>query len=81
MILGHCEKGGLTYDNGQKLEIGCESVCTCRNGTMDCEERCKTPFFRSGKKIDDPLCSAKIADDHCCSIMVCAGDTGDYIFI
>ncbi|KAJ8960312.1 hypothetical protein NQ318_004038 [Aromia moschata] len=73
--LGICEKGGLTYENGEKLELGCDSVCTCRNGKMDCAERCASPFFRKGKKIEDPLCSAKEADDPCCSVLVCTGDT------
>ncbi|KAJ8985950.1 hypothetical protein NQ317_010708 [Molorchus minor] len=72
---GICEKGGLTYENGEKLEVGCESVCTCRNGKMDCIDRCATPFFRKGKKIDDPLCMAKDTADNCCSILVCHGDT------
>lgn len=74
--LGVCEKSGLTYENGEKLAKDCDSVCTCKNGLMDCEERCAKPFFRKGKLIDDPLCSAKDTDDPCCSIMVCAGDTG-----
>ncbi|XP_076257887.1 stranded at second transmembrane protein isoform X2 [Rhynchophorus ferrugineus] len=72
---GFCVKGGLTYENGEKLEIECDSICTCRNGKMDCEDRCKGPFFRRGKKIEDPLCSAKETEDRCCSVMVCAGDT------
>ncbi|KAF7269805.1 hypothetical protein GWI33_017167, partial [Rhynchophorus ferrugineus] len=70
-----CVKGGLTYENGEKLEIECDWICTCRNGKMDCEDRCKGPFFRRGKKIEDPLCSAKETEDRCCSVMVCAGDT------
>ncbi|XP_063921535.1 putative epidermal cell surface receptor isoform X2 [Zophobas morio] len=74
-VQGVCEKGGLTYENGEKLEIGCDSVCTCRNGKMNCEERCPKPLFRKGKKIDDPLCTAKDAEDSCCSIMICSADT------
>ncbi|KAL1501149.1 hypothetical protein ABEB36_006533 [Hypothenemus hampei] len=71
-----CEKGGLTYENGEKLEIGCDSICTCRNGKMQCEDRCRGAYFRKGKHIDDPLCSEKaVPEDPCCSIMVCAGDT------
>ncbi|CAH1125802.1 unnamed protein product [Ceutorhynchus assimilis] len=70
-----CEKGGLTYDNGEKLEIDCDSICTCVHGKMDCEDRCSRPFIRKGKRIDDPLCSEKATDDPCCAIMVCAGDT------
>ncbi|XP_018569451.1 putative epidermal cell surface receptor [Anoplophora glabripennis] len=73
--LSVCEKGGLTYENGEELELGCESVCTCRDGKMDCKDRCSGPYFRRGKKIDDPLCSAKEVYDPCCSILVCAGDT------
>ncbi|XP_050296437.1 putative epidermal cell surface receptor isoform X2 [Anthonomus grandis grandis] len=73
--LGVCEKGGLTYENGEKLEVGCDSVCTCKMGKMVCEDRCTGPFFRKGKKIDDPLCNEKETEDPCCAIMVCAGDT------
>ncbi|XP_030763341.1 putative epidermal cell surface receptor isoform X2 [Sitophilus oryzae] len=72
---GFCQKGGLTYENGEKLEINCDSICTCKNGKMDCEDRCTGPFFRRGKKIEDPLCSAKDAEDPCCAVMLCAGDT------
>ncbi|XP_060536769.1 putative epidermal cell surface receptor isoform X1 [Cylas formicarius] len=74
-VPGICEKGGLTYENGERLENGCDSVCVCENGTMECTDRCKGPFFRKGKTIEDPLCTAKDSDDHCCSVMVCAGDT------
>ncbi|RZC41146.1 epidermal cell surface receptor, partial [Asbolus verrucosus] len=72
---GICEKGGLTYENGEKLENGCDSVCTCVDGKMDCTDRCAGPYFRKGKKIEDPLCTAKEVDDPCCSILVCTADT------
>ncbi|CAH1116582.1 unnamed protein product [Phaedon cochleariae] len=75
LTMGICEKGGLTYENGEKLENGCESVCTCNHGKMDCTERCSQPFFRTGKKIEDPLCSAHATEDPCCSILACASDT------
>ncbi|XP_056635330.1 putative epidermal cell surface receptor isoform X1 [Diorhabda sublineata] len=70
-----CTKGGLTYANGDKIENECESICTCTNGTMQCKDRCQSPLFRKGKKIDDPLCFAQPTEDMCCSILVCAGDT------
>lgn len=76
ILAGVCEKGGLTYENGEKLEVGCDSICTCNKGKMDCQDRCTGPFFRKGKRIDDPLCSEKSTDDPCCSVMVCASDTG-----
>uniref|UniRef100_A0AAR5Q6V1 Epidermal cell surface receptor n=3 Tax=Dendroctonus ponderosae TaxID=77166 RepID=A0AAR5Q6V1_DENPD len=72
---GICEKGGLTYDNGETLQLGCDSTCTCKNGKLNCEDRCKGPFIRKGKRIEDPLCSEKASDDPCCSVLVCAGDT------
>lgn len=75
--LGICEKGGLTYENGEKLESGCDSICTCMNGKMDCVDRCTGPFFKRGKRIEDPLCSAKDAEDPCCSMLICAADTGN----
>lgn len=43
---------------------------------MNCTDRCATPLIRKGKKIDDPLCFAQSTDDMCCSVLVCAGDTG-----
>lgn len=72
---GSCEKGGRTYKNGEKIETGCDSVCTCQDGKIDCRDRCTGPLFRKGKKIDDPLCHVKDSDDPCCSVMVCADDT------
>lgn len=42
---------------------------------MDCEDRCTGPYFRKGKKIEDPLCTAKDVEDPCCSILVCSSDT------
>lgn len=77
MFLGICEKGGLTYDNGEKLENGCDSVCVCRDGRMECGDRCTGALFKKGKRIEDPLCRAKDSDDPCCSIMICAADTGN----
>lgn len=73
--MGICVKGGLTYSNGEKIEDGCETVCTCMNGNMECSDRCVGPYFRRGKKIDDPLCTEKPVEDPCCSILVCAADT------
>ncbi|XP_044265638.1 putative epidermal cell surface receptor isoform X3 [Tribolium madens] len=70
-----CSKGGLTYEEGEKLEIGCESVCTCRNGKMQCEDRCLKPMVRKGKKIEDPLCIEKDTEDKCCAVLVCTADT------
>ncbi|XP_017776486.1 PREDICTED: putative epidermal cell surface receptor isoform X1 [Nicrophorus vespilloides] len=73
---GVCEKGGLTYEEGEKLEVGCDSVCTCVKGKMDCVDRCQRPFIRRGKKIDDPLCKEKLVEeDSCCSVMQCTSDT------
>lgn len=77
VLVDFCEKGGLTYENGEKLELGCDSVCTCRHGKMECEDRCRGVYFRKGKRIIDSLCSEKTAEeDPCCAVMVCAGDTG-----
>ncbi|CAH1181924.1 unnamed protein product [Phyllotreta striolata] len=72
---GACQQGGLTYEHGYKIENGCDSICTCLNGTMNCTDRCAQPFIRKGKKINDPLCFAQSTDDMCCSVLVCAGDT------
>nr|CAI5842724.1 unnamed protein product [Callosobruchus analis] len=73
LIRGICEKGGLTYENGEKLEIGCDSICTCENGKMDCKERCTKPYIRKGsKKYLDSFCSVKDVDDQCCQVLICA---------
>ncbi|XP_066249285.1 putative epidermal cell surface receptor isoform X1 [Euwallacea similis] len=72
---GFCLQGGLTYENGEKLELGCDSVCTCSNGKMNCADRCTGSFFKKGKHIEDPLCVEKGVADPCCAVMVCAGDT------
>lgn len=74
-----CTKGGLTYGEGEKLEIECDSVCTCRKGKMECEDRCIKPMVRKGKKIQDPLCIEKDTEDKCCAVLVCSADTGKKI--
>ncbi|CAH1991631.1 unnamed protein product [Acanthoscelides obtectus] len=73
LIRGICEKGGLTYENGEKLEIGCDSICTCEHGKMDCKDRCTKPYVRKGtKKYLDSFCSVKDVEDQCCQILICA---------
>lgn len=56
---GQCEKGGLTYDNGEKLEVDCDLVCTCENGTMDCVDRCSGPYIRKGTLLTTNYCCEK----------------------
>ncbi|XP_018322459.1 putative epidermal cell surface receptor isoform X1 [Agrilus planipennis] len=72
--LGICMLGGLTYENGEKLEHACDSVCTCANGKMDCVDRCVHPYVKKGSKPTDPLCTEKSSDDPCCSTWFCASD-------
>ncbi|KAK9878490.1 hypothetical protein WA026_022385 [Henosepilachna vigintioctopunctata] len=71
-----CTKGGFTYQEGEKLETDCDSVCICSNGNMDCMDRCRKPFIRRGKNLDDPLCKEKLTDDPCCATLICA-DTAE----
>lgn len=74
-------KGGLTYNNGEKIEDGCDTVCTCMNGKMDCVDRCSKPLVKKGKALKDPMCHEKPTDDPCCSTLVCTIDTGKIIFL
>lgn len=74
-VSGICEKGGLTYENGEKLEFDCDSICTCVNGVMDCKDRCIQPKIKKGFRSTDALCHEKATDDSCCSVLVCVTDT------
>ncbi|XP_031340198.1 putative epidermal cell surface receptor isoform X2 [Photinus pyralis] len=69
-----CTLNGLTYDNGEKLENGCDSICTCTNGKMSCTGRCLTPLVKKGAKENDPMCVEKPVDDPCCASLMCDKD-------
>ncbi|KAK4885060.1 hypothetical protein RN001_001331 [Aquatica leii] len=69
-IVSFCNLNGLTYDHGEKLESGCDSICHCLNGTMNCTDRCLKPFFKKGQKISEK-CVEQDTEDPCCSTVVC----------
>lgn len=57
---------------GDQMDRGCEETCECNpGGTFECSPRCKVPFIRRGKPLDDPLCFESPVDE-CCSIIACA---------
>lgn len=71
--------GNVCLQIGERMERGCDMTCECSpGGLLDCSPRCKTPFIRRGRRLDDPLCFESPVDE-CCSIIACAtGNGGDY---
>lgn len=58
--------------DGDEMEKGCEERCLCKMGEWHCDARCNGPFFKRGKKFDDPTCTEKPdPNDECCAVMVC----------
>lgn len=73
-----CKENGVNYRIGETIPRGCEEICECSSlGTFECSPRCKHPYIRKGRKLNDPLCFETPVDE-CCSIMACAtGNHGD----
>ncbi|KAK9687410.1 hypothetical protein QE152_g36293 [Popillia japonica] len=69
---GSCQSGVMTYTNGEKVYVDCDSICTCTDGKMDCTDRCPNPFVKRGRKIEDPLCTQHPVEDICCATLVCS---------
>ncbi|KOB75087.1 putative epidermal cell surface receptor, partial [Operophtera brumata] len=62
---------------GEKLVRGCDEICECSSGGIfECSPRCKHPYIRRGRRLNDPLCFESPVDA-CCSIIACATGTGD----
>ncbi|KAF5273135.1 hypothetical protein FQA39_LY07625 [Lamprigera yunnana] len=70
-----CNLNGLTYEHGEKLESGCDSICTCLNGAMNCTERCLKPFIKKGVETNNTLCIEEETEDPCCSTLTCDAKT------
>lgn len=72
-----------TYSVGEKIIRDCKDKCICsENGITDCQPLCVFPYVRAGKHIEDPLCQEKlITEDSCCSLIVCATDSGTFPYI
>ncbi|XP_023718167.1 putative epidermal cell surface receptor isoform X3 [Cryptotermes secundus] len=67
---------GSSCIQGQKFDRGCSESCECGfDGKAICRPRCSMPFFRRGARINDPACIEKLAEDPCCSLLVCTQDT------
>ncbi|KAK5647810.1 hypothetical protein RI129_002702 [Pyrocoelia pectoralis] len=69
-----CTLNGLTYDHGEKLENGCDSICTCSHGKMNCSDRCLKPLIKKGGIVEDPSCIEYPNEDPCCTSLVCGKD-------
>ncbi|XP_063831692.1 putative epidermal cell surface receptor [Ostrinia nubilalis] len=72
-----CKENEVTYKIGERIDRGCEETCECSpGGTFECSPRCKHPYIRRGRRLNDPLCFESPVDE-CCSIIACATGNGD----
>ncbi|XP_075983325.1 stranded at second transmembrane protein isoform X2 [Anticarsia gemmatalis] len=72
-----CKENEVIYKVGDRMDRGCEETCECTSGgTFDCTPRCKHPYIRRGRRLNDPLCFESPVDE-CCSIIACATGSGD----
>lgn len=61
---------------GERIDRGCEETCECSpGGIFECSPRCKHPYIRRGRRLNDPLCFESPVDE-CCSIIACATGNG-----
>lgn len=56
---------------GQIINHGCDEVCNCQNGQLQCWPRCTGPLVKSSLGSQDPHCHLK-AEDECCSTLICS---------
>ncbi|CAH1393102.1 unnamed protein product [Nezara viridula] len=56
---------------GETKEHGCDEICQCNNGRMECRPRCTGPLVRSTLSSPDPNCFLK-QENECCSKMICS---------
>ncbi|XP_045528071.1 putative epidermal cell surface receptor isoform X1 [Pieris brassicae] len=67
-----CRENEITYKLGEKMDRGCDESCECASGGLfECSPRCKHPYIRRGRRLNDPLCFESPVDE-CCSIVACA---------
>lgn len=67
-----CKENEIIYKIGERMDRGCEETCECvAGGVFDCSPRCKHPYIRRGRRLNDPLCFESPVDE-CCSIIACA---------
>ncbi|XP_059058256.1 putative epidermal cell surface receptor [Achroia grisella] len=72
-----CKENEVTYKIGERIDRGCEETCECTSGgVFECSPRCKHPYIRRGRRLNDPLCFESPVDD-CCSIIACATGNGE----
>ncbi|XP_022116637.2 putative epidermal cell surface receptor isoform X2 [Pieris rapae] len=67
-----CKENEISYKLGEKMDRGCDESCECApGGLFECSPRCKHPYIRRGRRLNDPLCFESPVDE-CCSIVACA---------
>jgi hypothetical protein len=63
-----CMHEGKSYDTNERIEIGCEKICTCQaSGEVICAPRC--PEMNMTKS--DHCVTVKDANDSCCEVQLC----------
>ncbi|XP_068618964.1 putative epidermal cell surface receptor isoform X2 [Battus philenor] len=72
-----CKDNEIMYKVGERIDRGCEESCECTSaGIFECSPRCKHPYSRRGRRLNDPLCFESPVDE-CCSIIACSTGTAD----
>ena len=69
---GACVTQNSTYQPGQTWFDGCDYKCSCNNGEILCESRCKIVT----ENVDDSCELKPDPEDECCQIMVCSSVEG-----
>ncbi|CAH2045785.1 unnamed protein product, partial [Iphiclides podalirius] len=73
-----CKDNEIMYKVGERIDRGCEETCECTpSGVFDCSPRCKHPYIRRGRRLNDPLCFESPVDE-CCSIIACSTGAGEH---
>ncbi|XP_073999447.1 stranded at second transmembrane protein isoform X2 [Rhodnius prolixus] len=62
---------------GSTIERGCEEVCSCVKGKLDCKPRCTGALVRPMMTPVDPHCIYRPTEDKCCSTLVCSNTDND----
>ncbi|XP_013171001.1 PREDICTED: putative epidermal cell surface receptor isoform X2 [Papilio xuthus] len=71
-----CKENEIIYKVGDRIDRGCDETCECTtSGIFECSPRCKHPYTRRGRRLNDPLCFESPVDE-CCSIIACSTGTG-----
>ena len=70
-----CSREGKTYSINERIEIGCEEICTCHeSGEMKCTPRCPKMNMTNS----DHCVTVKDSKDSCCEVQLCDVSLDDH---